>query len=165
MLTNSNRHELITNANVHEMEQKHPGVLRVRADSLTEQQRRVDSSLEERLGYAEAARLEMDPYELNSNSRIMQPSADSDPSVFESQNSAQEVSSSTPLGAESNVEQQNPQERLPTAAEEEKLRILQERMESIRKEKERLEKIQELKELEEKTKKEILEASKCGGGG
>jgi hypothetical protein len=167
MLTNSNRHELITNANVHEMEQKHQGVLRVREDALAEQETAGGPGVQDYAGHVKAASRspEAEPYELHPDSRILQPLEDLHPSVFELQNSAQEANSSPPLAAESSSPAQDRQERVPTAVEEEKLRILQERMERIREEKERLEKIQELKELEEKTKGEILEASKRGGGG
>ncbi|KAE8444530.1 hypothetical protein EG329_014454 [Mollisiaceae sp. DMI_Dod_QoI] len=166
LITNSNRHELITNANVHEMQQEKAtqGVMTMAETSsgagndhgdfenfmrdsqlaeLDAQEREPSSSS----SAPDTARKQPSPFELASASYAPLTTFTSHKDQLSPLSESEEAASA----AEQNVDVEK---------DEEKMRILQERMERIRAEKQRLEKIQELEALEEETKKAILDAEK-----
>jgi hypothetical protein len=157
MITDANRHELITNSNVHEMEQRKQGAL-----SVLGQMNNKLPQLEEQ---------PTQTHELDPNSRMLGPELHSEeyPSPYEL-----ETTSRPGIAAHSPSAPSEPVSRKPISAstpeeedddDEEGMRILQDRIERIRAEKERLQKIQELELLEEETKRAILDKGRRRGGG
>jgi hypothetical protein len=156
MITDANRHELITNSNVHEMEQRKQGVL-----GALGQMNNKSPQLEEQ---------PTQTHKLDPKSRMLGPELHSEeyPSLYEP-----ETTSRPGIAAHSPNAPSKPVSRKPILAstpeeeedDEEGMRILQDRIERIRAEKERLQKIQELELLEEETKRAILDKGRRRGGG
>ncbi|CZR69189.1 uncharacterized protein PAC_19089 [Phialocephala subalpina] len=151
-LTNANRHELITKHNVPEMDEQNQGkgVSILKKSIITNAER--EHVIVHELAPEQGRNIVSFGDEEDTSERLFA--------------SAQELESLDPrvspsLGGE--VPQPSvPIERgdISTAEnedEEQKLKILKDRIDRIRDEKERLERIQELKDLEEQTKREILE--------
>jgi hypothetical protein len=149
MVTDANRHELITNSNAHEMQQEKQGVLNV--------PRKVERQLTE-------------THELDPNSHMLGPDQNLNEytSTHELEITSNPAASAhPPFMATSGPASRNPiAGRTPDEEEDEEgMRILQDRIERIRAEKERLQKIQELELLEEETKRAILEKARRTGRG
>jgi len=159
MITDANRHELITNSNVHEMEQRKQGVL-----STLGQMNNKSPQLEEQ---------PTQTHKLDPKSRMLGPELHSEeyPSLYEPETTSRPgiaaLSPNAPSKPASRklILASTPEEEEEEEEDEEGMRILQDRIERIRAEKERSQKIQESEILEEETKRAILDKSRRRGGG
>jgi hypothetical protein len=155
MATDSNRHELLTNGNLHEMEEQEK-----------------QSVLMNPLGELNNTPYHpTETYELEPNSRILGPELNPNeyPSLYELETSTKPAAAApyiTPSGPGSPVSRKPVAQPVSASKEKEDegMRILQDRIERIRAEKERLQKIQELELLEEETKQAILEKGRLRDG-
>jgi hypothetical protein len=164
---NANRHELVTDANRHEMITKH---------NIPEMSEQNSGKLTPRVSTGPA-------YELDPTSRITSLNSDdmlpSPQELHSSTIQAQHLLSppattahyvsettipSSKAPANASVEEQGVAATTSNEEEEQKLKVLRERIERVRAEKARLKRVQELEDIQAQTKREIMEVQRRVGG-